>query len=124
MYTVEWQVEGESLLVELSGEITAADIKNQNDYIIETYLNNSESKIHLIVIGTKISKIPANVSEVAAASKELANHPKLGMSVYVDMVNPILAFLANTTAKVLGYPYKMCKTYDEALRILERYKET
>lgn len=120
MYTVAWKIENQVLLVELSQEVTGNDIKNLNDHIMRQYLDSSPNEIHLIVVGSNITKLPSNIAEVAKASKDFANHPKLGMSVYVDMLNPLIAFLANVATQIVGQPYKMTKTVDEAMAVLEK----
>lgn len=120
MYTIGWEIPEKALIVELSPIVTAKEMQVVNQTIIEEYLDKSHHPIYIIVSGAKVKRIPVNIGELNAITRKLAAHPKIGHSIYINMKNPVLNFVANAVTRSLGHHYTIVKTLDDALKLVQK----
>ncbi|MEO1288971.1 MAG: hypothetical protein AAFV93_14495 [Chloroflexota bacterium] len=118
MYQIEWYVANKVVLVTLSGDVTVKELTELNKIIVDDYLTGTSNKVHLVINGTDITKLPNDLFGITKASKPLMDSPNIGSSIYVNFLNSILGFLANAATQIVGQPYKMVKSMDEADAVL------
>jgi hypothetical protein len=119
MYKIGWAEENSIVHVELSQEITIDELRILYTELIQNYLDTAKGKVHLIVSGGKVTKLPPNVAEITRIFRDLPRHAHIGITVYVELLNPIMSFLANVVSQIVGQNYKTSKSVPEAIAVLK-----
>ncbi len=119
MYTIDWYIKNRVVLVTLSEIVSVNELIELNQRLVSDYLDHALDKVHLIVDGSDVTKLPNDLYGITKASKPLTSHPNMGSSIYVQFLNSILGFLANVATQIVGQPYKMVNSLEEADKVLD-----
>lgn len=118
-YTISWYEPRRIILIELVGVITTDDLEKITEESFAKVLE-SDQRVHALVDQTNLKSAPMNLRSMKQFVSP--NHAdNQGMTVFVATdTNPVVRFLATTVFQIFGWEYRIAKTLDEAITILQK----
>ena len=110
-----WLIENQVILTQMEGLISPAEFRQWADKLNPFYNQIPFSRLHIIIDGTGLQKIPS--------IKEMLNipvHEKRGWILIVGLSDRLLQFLTSMVVQLTHTELKFVTTVEEAVEVLQR----
>jgi hypothetical protein len=115
-YNVKWHKQDRVLYVTYTGKVTAEDIEQANQQVLEE-LEKAAHTIHALVNVVGMTKVDFSLQEVMASEvvSAVSGHPTLGWVIYFNKKNPYYNFLASIVGQNFGERVMFLDSEEEAV---------
>jgi hypothetical protein len=120
-----WLLENKVSLLAFSGEVTLDELQEGNSIGIALMETSPETLlVHSIHDASNITSFPNNLKAVMDVTRTSREHPQMGWSVSVGLVDPITRFVVTMVEKVTRSRQRYTDTLEEALTFLNQVDAT
>jgi hypothetical protein len=121
-FEIDWYIDKRVMLTRFSGEVSAEDLR-QHGAKIETYIQEGDKPLFLIVDTLGMTQYPTNLKEALEAMG--SNRPRSGDVEWTIIVtdNRFINFVGTIVANVFKISVRACKSMGEAEAFIGHHAE-
>ncbi len=117
-FEINWRSETQTIYLKMMGVVTPSEVMDMNRATI-VLAQEYPAPIHIIIDTLEVSEIPPNLRWVLQMMRTNPAAPT-GWNIVVQK-NPLIQLMASTILRVLGVPFYVCATLDEASTFLSTH---